>query len=260
MSVTALTLVLFFLFNPVHPRAQNSPPNNANASINTVAQSTMDDEDDYSVPYIPGAFPITPTPVDRQDYFPVQPSTPPPPLPPPVPSTSPPSPPPVPITTSPISSTFPIQSPPSPSSSASPPPRRLSPRSLRVDLPLVPPPHELTAPIFQGPSNPGDTPAFEIHDPMASTVNGTPNPGASGEFDFGLAEEMYFDEEGLGTLEKIYLFARSRAIFHRSALSPHARCTFRTDQVVCIRLRVGQCLHLALAAQLPSRRDATRGC
>ena len=38
-------------------------------------------------------------------------------------------------------------------------------------------------------------------------------PGMGGEGEQGV--DMFFEEEELGPLEKIYLFSRSRAVFHR---------------------------------------------
>ncbi|KAG8904714.1 hypothetical protein FRB99_001300 [Tulasnella sp. 403] len=143
---------------------------------------------------------------------------------------------------------FPDQSSPSPPPSVQIPTyapplqlRRSPPAALHVDIPAIPPPlppfpnpdisHPNVSSSSPSPSpsatstlpQPTDTPALELYDPLSTssdTLVDTPmsDPVSHNGFDFA-GDDMYFDDEGLGTLERIYLFARSRSVFHRVFIS-----------------------------------------
>lgn len=51
-------------------------------------------------------------------------------------------------------------------------------------------------------------------DSSGSSGNGNGNGGGDASLS-STADDLYFDDEGLGTLERIWLFARSRASSHR---------------------------------------------
>ncbi|KAG8931763.1 hypothetical protein FRC00_000665, partial [Tulasnella sp. 408] len=193
------------------------------ASRSRTSRTDQDDEDDQRQgPFFPGAFPLNRPPTPIPNIPPTQTS----------------------VTiktrnTSASSQPEPASSPVSPPDEQpnqphfAPSPSPPSPQSpFHVDLP--PPP------IFHAPSPPSpssgpqavtagmqhhmDTPALELWDPMDNQGVGAGGAGhqyelagngQGGTFELDMnggiiADDMYFDDEGLGTLEKIYLFARSR--------------------------------------------------
>jgi len=75
-----------------------------------------------------------------------------------------------------------------------------------------PPPDPLPPPIFGNLSPPSPPPAS--HHSLASVeIETIPPPEALSSPDFAL--DFTLDDEGLSTLEKIYLFSRSRSAHHR---------------------------------------------
>ncbi|KIO25160.1 hypothetical protein M407DRAFT_8549 [Tulasnella calospora MUT 4182] len=229
MFALLLTVLLFLL--PVHSgQTQSASLHDTRMSPVTRSRTTrkdQDDEDDQRQgPSCPGAFPLNrpPTPIPN--------------IPPPPASVT--------IKTRKNTS---ASSQPEPASSPVSPPDEQQPQPQFIPSPSPPPQSPFHVdlpppPIFHAPSPPSsssgpqavtagmqhhmDTPALELWDPMDNSGVGAEGgyqyeligngQGGTLEFDMNgaiIADDMYFDDEGLGALEKIYLFARSTSNFHR---------------------------------------------